>query len=43
MMTAKQALVLGLKRLNDEQKRPSLTELELFVLDLDDILKVVTF
>jgi hypothetical protein len=42
-MTAKQSLVAGLKRLGDEEKRPSLTELELFVLDLDDILKVVTF
>jgi len=43
MLTAKQALIAGLSRLSDEQKRPSLTELELFVLDLDDILKVVTF
>ena len=44
VMSAKQTLLHGLERLGDQKtQRYSLTELESFVLDLDNILKVLTF
>lgn len=44
MMSAKQTLLHGLMRLADTKaQRYSLTELETFVFDLENILKILTF